>query len=158
MCGHGPPRASHGRAWLVIACGTSTTMHKGRFPPPGNVFQVSSLFTSQLVLKLCLEYNNLFVRTNEKPPYIYIYTYMGHTYIYILVCMYVHVFFSARVGYLSLPLVVWCSTPLPSRLRFLQNRSCFHVLRSRPHTQLPVLPLNVGNCCTINTNYASDWS
>ena len=50
-----------------------------------NVFQVSILFTSQLVLNMCLDYNNLVVRTNEKPPYIYIYIYIyppaptGHT-------------------------------------------------------------------------------
>jgi hypothetical protein len=78
------PGACHVRAWMDIACDTSTTMHKERFPPSGlyehihfahvrNVFRVPILFTSQLVLNMCLDYNNLFVRTNENPPYIYIY-------------------------------------------------------------------------------------
>jgi hypothetical protein len=41
----------------------------GLIPPDSYRFQVSILRTSQLVLETGLDYNNLSVRTHEKPPY-----------------------------------------------------------------------------------------
>jgi hypothetical protein len=79
-----------------------------------NVFQVSSLFTSQLVLKLCLEYNSLFVRTNEKPPYIYIYIHIWVTHTYISLCarMYMYLFGSSWIPFIASCIVVQCTSSI----------------------------------------------